>query len=412
MTSGATDFMQIQPTPVLSSPAGKPSVAPAGRKIKAVHLLHTIAYGGVEDIIINWFKHLQASPNPFMELSLVCFENPGHTEREFLDAVARAGIPVRTIPWSRRKPVFSSGRKLASILRNERADVLHTHNTYADLTGLVAAGLTGVKTISSVYVWSDFGWKRNLLQWINERALRHFDGVAAQCRTTMSDTCGRGIDPRKVRTVPSGFEVNRSCLSVPERIAQRRSHGVEETDVVLVNVARLYPEKAQAKMLRLMRQAVAVDPRLKLWILGVGPLEPELRALALELNLNGHVKFFGFCKDVQPVLKLADIQVHPSSAEGVPMAVIGGMACGLPVVASAVGGIPEILESGVAGLLVPSADHPDFENCFKTAILDLAEDQERRLAMGREAQKFIEEKYSMEAALGELQRFYQDVVTS
>ena len=125
---------------------------PIRRKIKAVHLLHSIAYGGVETILINWLKRVRAIPDAGIELSLVCFSNPGQTEEPFLLAARKEGLEVRTLPWSRRKPILSSGIKLARILRSEQADVVHTHNTYADLTGLVAAKLARVKAVSSVYV--------------------------------------------------------------------------------------------------------------------------------------------------------------------------------------------------------------------------------------------------------------------
>jgi glycosyltransferase involved in cell wall biosynthesis len=389
-----------------------PPAFPPGRKIKAVHLLHSIAYGGVETILLNWFRKVRASPDSRIELSLVCFQNPGGTEQAFVNAARKQGLTVRTIPWSRRKPFFSSGLKLARILRAEHADVVHTHNTYADLTGLVAARLTGVKTVSSVYVWSDFGWKRNALQWINERALRWFDAVAAQCHSTLRDTCARGIDPRKVRILPSGFELNRDHLQERERARRRAARGAGANDVVLINVARLYPEKAQDKLLRIFKGLLSGHPGLKLWILGVGPLEQSLRATARELQLEDQVAFLGFSEDLASVLKLADIQVHPSFAEGVPMSLLSGMACALPVIASGVGGIPEVLQDGVSGILVPAANDPEFEGRFSRAVLKLVEDPGLRRGLGTQAATFIETEYSMEAAIRKLERLYADVLAS
>jgi len=390
-------------------PSSNPHAAATG-KIRAVHLLHTIAYGGVETILINWHKSLREHPTVPIEMSFVCFENPGHTERAFLTAAAKAGMCVQTVPWSRRKPIFSSGCKLAAILRASRADILHTHNTYADLTGLVAARMTGVKTVSSLYVWSDFGWKRNLLQWINKWALRSFDGVTAQCQCTLRDTWAHGIDPSKVRILPSGFDANRVVLTAAERATGRRELGAGLEDIVLINVARLYPEKAQGKLLTLFKQLLTDNHATKLWLLGVGPLEQELRAAAASLNLGDRVHFLGFRPDLERVLKLADIQVHPSFAEGIPMAALSGMAAGLPMVASAVGGIPEVLRHEDNGLLAPAADHPEFERSFTDSVRRLIREPSLRQALGARALRFIETEYSMEVSLAKLEALYRDLL--
>jgi glycosyltransferase involved in cell wall biosynthesis len=380
--------------------------------VTAVHLLHTIAYGGIETILINWHKSLKGRSEASIKLSFVCFENPGHTEKAFLDAASAAGMSVRTIPWSRRKPVFSSGRKLASILRSENADILHTHNTYADLTGLVAARLAGVKTVSSLYVWSDFGWKRNILQWINKWALRSFDGVTAQCECTLRDTWAHGVQRGKVRVLPSGFEVNKVKFAPAERNERRQQLGAGPQDIVLINVARFYPEKAHGKLLSIFKGLVAENPNLKLWLLGVGPLDQELRAQSASLGLDGSVRFLGFRPDLEQLLKLADIQVHPSFAEGIPMATLSGMAAALPIVASSVGGIPEVLRHEVTGLLAPGAGHPDFDRSFTDSARRLILDSALRQRLGAGALRFIETEYSMETSLNNLEALYRDLLAA
>ena len=117
-----------------------------------------MAHGGVETILVNWMKELRGSR---IDVRLVCFTNPDGSEQPFLDACAREGIAVATIPWSRRKPVFKAARALGRILDEHRAEILHTHNTYADLVALACKPRRQLALVSSVYVWSDFGWKRN-----------------------------------------------------------------------------------------------------------------------------------------------------------------------------------------------------------------------------------------------------------
>lgn len=121
------------------------SVSPDS-KIKVVHLLHTMDYGGVETIILNF---LDGIDNDRFDVHMVCFANPGGTEHLFIEAAERAGVSVRTIPWHRGKPIPRSARALVRILRETQADIIHTHNIYADVVGLVAAKWVGIKTIDS-----------------------------------------------------------------------------------------------------------------------------------------------------------------------------------------------------------------------------------------------------------------------
>ena len=373
------------------------------RRITVVHVLHTIDYGGVETILINWLRVLD--PERF-EVHVVCFANPGGTEAPFLNAACRAGLGVRTVRWARRKPILRAARELARILREVKADVVHTHNVYADLVGLVAARLVGAKVVSSLFVWSDFGWKRNLLQRIDQWALRHFDLITTQCENTRQDTVARGLPPERTKVLISGFERPPEVPAAEERLRRRREMGIEDSHVVLANVARLYPEKAQDVLLRSFAALCDLHPETRLWIFGTGPLEASLRSLCGDLGLDGQVRFVGFVDDLMAYLPLLDIQVHPSYAEGVPLALCSGLAAGLPVVASAVGGVPEVLDEGRCGVLVPSAGDPAFSETYLEAVSGLVANPGERRRLGDAGRRFIETSYSLQSAAYELERTY------
>jgi glycosyltransferase involved in cell wall biosynthesis len=378
-------------------------------EIRVVHLLHTMDYGGVETIIVNWLRALHPER---VKVSVVCFANPGGTEQLFIDAAVRAGFDVQTIPWSRRKPILSSAKLLAKIAQEHGAQIIHTHNTYADLVGLVAARRMGIRTVSSLYVWSAFGWKRRALEWISLQALRYFDCVTAQCEATRIDTCARGVAPEKVHVLHSGYEAAEEALDASERITQRAAHGIEPEHILMVNVARLYPEKAQERLLEEFRRIHDAHPETRLWILGRGPLEEELHSRCTELGLDDAVRFIGYVPNFKEITRLADIQLHPSYTEGIPMAILSGMSVGLPVIASDVGGIAEVIDDGNRGLLVPAADDPDFSRAFQSAVNGLVEDRDVRKKLGDSARHFIENEYSLENAAGTLERLYRDLVVS
>lgn len=374
------------------------------RPLRVVHLLHTVAYGGVETIVINWLRSIDRSR---VDVHAVCFANPRGTERPFIAAAQRHGIDVRTIPWARSKPVLRSASALGKILQDLGADIVHTHNLYAEIVGLWAARRTGARTITTLYVWADFGWKRNVMQIIEARLIRLFDRVTAQSETARRDTIRLGVRPERVSVLFSGHEAAPLAPPAAERRARRRDWGAEDEHTVLINVARLYPEKAHDGLLRSFHEVHQRCPSARLWILGVGPLEKNVRALCTSLGLDPAVRFLGFVENLASVLPLADIQVHPSHAEGIPLALCAGMAAGLPIVASAVGGLPELLDHGRRGFLVPARD----EAAFARGVLSLIEDRATRDCLGRTARAFIEQEYSLPASAELLARTYEAMVS-
>jgi glycosyltransferase involved in cell wall biosynthesis len=391
-----------------AKPVVAPSAASTAAPVPVMHFIHSIAYGGVETAVLNWLRTIDRrryTPH------LVCFSNPGQSERPFVEAAARAGFEVETIPWRRTKPVLQSARRLAALMHEGGVRILHTHNTYADLVGLVAARMgrtqgARVRTITTLYVWSKFNWKRDLLQWCNRMLLRWFDLVSAHCEITYDQTLAFGVCPERLRLLICGFEAPLYEGSREERDRRRRELGAQPGDPVLINVARLYPEKEQKMLLDYFSAIVAEEPHAKLWIAGVGPLEEELRTHCTELGLDDSVVFLGFIEDLPALLFLADIHVNTSSAEGVPLAICSAMAAALPIVATEVGGLPEILNHGGAGVLVPFGDKERFVEAVNAFIVSLS----LRELYGAAARRFIAEDYSLTSAVKRLEQTYDELL--
>jgi len=372
------------------------------KKFVVVHFIHTMAYGGIETTIINWLTTIDT--NQF-EPYLICFANPGQTEQPFIEAATRAGLPVKTIPWSRRKPIFSAAFKLKKMLKAVNADILHTHNTYADIVGAVCAKIHTIKTLTTFYVWANFGWKRLMLQHLNIIAVKGYDGISAHSEQTLKETINR-FSNNDIKLIISGFKSNNINYTSEERLQKRREANIADDDIVLVNVARLYPEKAQDFLLHAFKKILAHNPKCKLWILGIGPLEQELRALCTALNLDHAVTFKNFVSELHLLLPLVDIQVHPSHFEGVPISILSGMAAGLPIIATDVGGLPEVLKPNKTGILVPENDMEKFIK----EVTHLIFDEQFRKNIGTQAKLFIENEYSIETATLMLQQTYLDLV--
>ena len=371
--------------------------------IKVAHFIHTMAYGGIETALLNWVQTMD--PARF-RVFLYCFRNANGSERPFVEAANALGMQVKMVPWHRGKPVFRAVRDLRKLLKEEQIQILHCHNTYADLVGLIAGKLAGAKTVTTLYVWGSFGWIRHALQWMDRLLLPLFDQVTAHCEETFKGTVERGFPAERLRLLPCGFQTFPLVLTAEERKAKRAELGASDSDFVLIHVARFWPEKRHDLLLESFRLILNKRPEAMLWMLGVGPLQQQTEAMAREMGLGNRAAFLGFRTDLAELLASADMQIHPSDMEGVPLAICQGMAQGLPIVATRVGGLTEVIDHGVSGILV---ERRNPGRCAD-AVIDLMGDADRRRQLGQSAADFIAKKYSLAAATRRVERVYLDLI--
>jgi glycosyltransferase involved in cell wall biosynthesis len=267
-----------------------------------------------------------------------------------------------------------------------------------------------VKVVSTVYVWGKYELHRQLMQAMDWVALRFVDKVTAHCDRTRQLTLRLGFSAKKVGTLITGFPVHeRPAVDAPRRAAIRCSLGIKEDEILLVNVARIHPEKAHDQLLKSFRIVHDRYPNARLWISGEGwPwLEEQLRQLRSELGLEQAVDFVGFKQDLWPMLLASDMMVHSSHVEGVPIAILYGMTAGLPIVVSDVGSLYEVMEQDRSGIRVPENDIEG----FAAAIIRLLEDPARARSLGDAARHFVETDYSIETAVRRVEQTYREVLT-
>jgi len=186
-----------------------------------------------------------------------------------------------------------------------------------------------------------------------------------------------GVDPGRIRVVPSGIDL--APFDEPaDRRAIRERLGVAPDEVLAFQAAALAPHKSQTDLLRAAALARGDAPRLTVWIAGEGPLRGALEEEQRALGLGTVVRFLGFREDVNDLLRAADLFVVSSYLEGMGTATLDAMAAGLPVVATRVGGIPEIVDDGVTGILVPPRD----PGALGAAMVRLAGDAALRARFG------------------------------
>jgi glycosyltransferase involved in cell wall biosynthesis len=377
----------------------------ANSRIRIAHVIHTIAYGGVETALLNWLRTMDKER---FDVHLFCFANPGGSENPFVDHAGELGFKVTRIPWHHGKPIWTSGKLLASEVQKRGIQIIHAHNTYANLVTLVAGKLTRARTVTTIYVWGQFGWKRAVLQWLDRITLKLFDKVTAHCEQTFRETIARGYPAGDLELTVCGFSERPVILDAHERERRRAELGAGSDNFVMANVARFWPEKAQDVLLHAMAEVVKSRPDARLWLVGVGPEQRKVQSLCSNLGLDKYVSFLGFRKDLPDLLALVDLQVHPSDMEGVPLAICSGMAAGVPIIATNVGGLSEVLEDGKSAVLIP----PRQPDRLARAIVNLMSSQETRFTLVRNARNFLEQDYSLGAATRRVESIYLKLLDS
>jgi glycosyltransferase involved in cell wall biosynthesis len=297
---------------------------------------------------------------------------------------------------------------LARHLRRARIDLLHTHCRYASLVGRAAAAMAGRPSVSTIHhiVETDSGWRGAVRRQLDHLSAR----TLCSAVITVSDEQRRVYErtallkARRVETHRNGVDTERFRPDLPARTRLRTTLGVEAATPLFVTVAILRPGKGLRYLLEaavLMRERA---PAARFVVVGDGEERAGLEALAAALGLTDMLCFTGLRTDIPALLAAADVYVHPSLFEALPMSVLEAMAVGLPVVATRVGGVPEVVKDGETGLLVRPASAHDLAAAM-SRLLDPA----RRTAMGAAARAWVQANASTSVWLDRLQELYCQV---
>ena len=265
---------------------------------------------------------------------------------------------------------------VARLHRSLRPHVVHWHAARAHALGAMAALVApGPARVLSRRV--DFLVRRSpgsRLLWSLP-----IDAILAISEGVRDALVQSGVSASAITVVPSGIDL--AAFQGGDREGTRAGEGVRPDEILVLQVAALAPHKSQRDLLLAAKLALGRRPDLRFWIAGEGPLRGELEAEHARLGLGDRVRFLGFREDVADLLAAADVFGVSSYLEGMGTSTLDAMAAGLPVVATRVGGIPEIVEDGVTGVLVSPRDPEALAN----AILDLAAAPALRERMGGEA---------------------------
>jgi len=303
---------------------------------------------------------------------------------------------------------LAARRQLRAALKTFSPDVVHAHGSRAAFHARLAdseAASRVVYTLHGIHVQRSGAACRRTAAITAERWLRSRTvGFVTVCESDARKGGRLGIiRPQDTAVVHNGVEE-----SVPDAAAGRafRSDaGVDDRAPLVLSVGRFVEPKDQSTLMAAWRDVVSVVPAAVLALVGSGPLEGDLRATAATLGVGDSVRFVAPRPDLESAYSAADVFALSSLWEGLPYVILEAMAHGLPVASTDVDGIPEVVEHGVSGLLVPPRDPA----ALADAIVRLLGDPAMRERMGESGQRIVRERFGLERMADELVAVYRDV---
>jgi len=301
--------------------------------------------------------------------------------------------------------------RLARYLRRNRIDILHTHLFEPSVIGLQAGALARTPARVMTRHYSDYHtrihkrWHVRLDQLCTRLAHR----VIAVSQHTAEHMVSEEQAPReKLRVVLNGIDFDRVRASAPDaRERIRRQFAAENAHLLLI-AGRLHPEKGYEHLFNAIAELKPrLDRPLLLLVAGEGPFEADYRRMVGALGCENDVRFLGFRKDIADLMTAADLFILPSVAEAFGLVVAEAIYLGTPVVATRAGGIPEIVEDGVDGVLVPPAD----SRALAAAIHRLLNDPDERRRMSGRGREKVAEKFSFRDMVRAYEAIYERLST-
>jgi glycosyltransferase involved in cell wall biosynthesis len=347
---------------------------------------------GAERLLVDVLRHRSTA----FDYHVVCLMRGGQLEPE----IRALGIPVTVLGY-RGKYDVSLLWRLVRWLRANRIAVVHTHLFTADTWGRTAARIAGLRAIFSTQ-HSTNQWKSRLYRLVDRLLAR-----VSACVIACSEEVGRVLVARdrlpaeRVRIVRNGVALSRFAAVSDKGV--RAEFGVPDGRPLLALVGRLHPAKGHAELLAALAQLRQVGVSFHCLVVGAGELQAEIEAEIARRGLTDVVTLAGERRDVPRILAATDVLVLPSRWEGLPMILLEGMAMGRAVVATAVGGIPDVVSDDNDGLLVAPGDVPALTQALRRVIADPG----LRIRLGNSARETVRRLYDVTATAAAYEALYR-----
>ncbi|HXG11934.1 MAG TPA: glycosyltransferase [Gemmataceae bacterium] len=368
--------------------------------MNVVHLTSSRFYGGPERQMLGLALAL---PGEYRSV-FISFAEEGHCHA-FLDMVRRHGFEALALRHDTPRLVAAWG-ELCGELRRRQADILCCHGYKANLVGRPAARRVGIPVIAVSRGWTGEGFRVRLYDALDRINLRWMDHVVCVSEAQAAKVLRAGVPAKRVTVIRNAISVERFATADPAAREALQALFRSPRRRIIGAAGRLSPDKGFDVLVEAAGRLVPQDGALGFVLFGEGPMRSELARRITAAGLEGIFVLAGFRDDLDRFLPFFDLFVLPSYGEGLPNVVLEAFAAKVPVVATAVGGTPELLDDGRSGYLVPPGDPIRLAERIRDALACEA----RRREMGLHGYRRVRKDFTFAAQSEQYQRLFHDLI--
>ncbi len=331
---------------------------------------------------------------------MVTVVEPDSAEHPFVEALARDGIESAVVRVG-AKAYVREWHLLRGLMRGAQPDVVHTHGYRSDVIGGLAAAVSGIPRVTTVHGFTGGDAKNRANEWVQVRAYHAFSAVVAVSKPIVQRLKDAGVRDDVVHTIPNAIDTRQPSTT---RQDARTTLGASNNEFVIGWVGRMSGEKGADVLVEALSD---IKQPFKAIFVGDGPDRTTLQARAAQLGLDSSVHWTGVVPDAAALFSAFDIFVLSSRTEGIPIVLLEAMRANVPIVATRVGGVPEMLNDTEA-LLVPS-EQPA---ALAAAISSVRDNAEAARTRARAARARLERDFAVDPWVGRYDAVYRSVLPS
>lgn len=348
--------------------------------------------GGAEQLVIDFARYIDKKK---YEPMVCCLTKGG----QGVEKLKSLGIPVFVL-YKKSKIDFPILFKLIALIRREKISIVHTHMFTSNMWGRVVAILCRVPVIISQEHAIDY-WKNKLHIFIDYFLSFFTDKIIVVSQAVGLFIKNEGVNPEKIAVIYNGIDLDRFNIEIDIH-QKKRELGLNVDLPVVGTVGRLCKEKGYEYFLQAAAEILKKKFDTQFLIVGDGELKKELEDYAFILGINRNLIFVGECNAISEIVKTLDVFLLSSIYEGFGIVVLEAFACGVPVVATNVGGVGEVITDGIDGFLVPSKDIRKMAE----KVIFLLENPEKAREMGIAGQKKTRKNFGISLTVKKIEDLY------
>jgi glycosyltransferase involved in cell wall biosynthesis len=370
------------------------------RPLKILDLRDTHETGGPGKTILETYR---AIDHERFHVHLGMFRaHDDRSDTPFLQAASAIGLPVHEIrvngPYDPRQV-----SRLAALIKEQEFDIVHPHEASSDVIAYVASKLRRVPLVTTAHGWIGNSSKQRAIVAVDKFAMRGFDLVIAVSNKIRQDLIDAGVRPERIRLLHNAIVLDNYRRNGHEGLLKSMIGAPARP--VLVSIGRLSPEKGHADLVEALRLVSARGRQVSAVLAGDGPSRADIERRVRDAGLSASIHLPGYVKEPARLLQDADLMVLPSHTEGLPNAALESLAMEVPVLATAVGGTPEVVVDGQTGKLVP----PRSPELLADAIVDFLDRPDLWRLWARQGKRMVEEQFDFRNRTRKLEAIYVEL---